>query len=202
MTIKLLILGLLMERDRHPYEIRQTMKERNWHVAFKVRDGSLYYAVDQLREGGLIEAAEIIPTQGDNRPDKTIYRITDKGNEAFLDLLYAQFGQTAVPFHPLFPGLPFVRRGEMDKVAALMEKQLADCEARIAKLSAVLEMKQAYLPRGAIHMIQGIIRFSETERDWLSGMLADARSGRLADPGYDPGAAQGCSGIADIMETD
>ncbi|MCA0753577.1 PadR family transcriptional regulator [Paenibacillus sp. N4] len=202
MAIKLLILGLLMERDRHPYEIRQTMKERNWHVAFKVRDGSLYYAVDQLRQDGLIEAAEIIPSQGDNRPDKRIYRITEKGNEAFLDLLYAQFGQTAVPFHPLFPGLPFVRRGEMEKVAELMEKQLADCEARIAKLSAVLEMKHAYLPRGAIHMIQGIIRFSETELDWLNDMLDDVRSGKMAEPGYDPRGAEGCSGAADTNEVE
>ncbi|WP_028611433.1 PadR family transcriptional regulator [Paenibacillus harenae] len=181
MSMKLLILGLLMESDRHPYEIRQTIKERNWHTAFKIRDGSLYYAVDQLREKGLIEAAEIIHAQGDNRPDKTIYRITEKGNSAFLDLLYKQFEQTAYPYHPLFPGLPFVRRGETEKVCELLEKQLADSETRITKLGAVLQLKQSFLPLGAIHLIKGIIRFSEAERDWIKDVLIDARSGNLAD---------------------
>lgn len=200
MSMKLLILGLLMERDRHPYEIRQTIKERKWHIAFKIRDGSLYYAVDQLREDGLIEAAEIIPAQGDNKRDKTVYRITEKGNAAFLDLLYAQFQQKAFPFHPLFPALPFVRRGEMAKVAELVESQLADCEERIAKANAVLQLKQDFIPLGSVHLLKGIIRFSETERDWLNDVLADARSGKLADPqlGFDYGPA--CRDIPGFTE--
>ena len=62
MSMRLLILGLLMERERHPYEIRQTIKFRNWNESFNLRDGSLYlYAVDQLRQDGLIEASEVVP---------------------------------------------------------------------------------------------------------------------------------------------
>jgi DNA-binding PadR family transcriptional regulator len=184
--MRLLILGLLMESNRHPYEISQTIKERNWHHTFKLRDGSLYYAVDQLREDGLIEAAEVIPVRGDKRPDKTIYRITDQGKSAFLDLLYVQLEQDMFPQHPMFVGLAFAHHADNARLEQITMKQLEACQARIQKIEGVLKLKSEWLPRGAVHLIQGILKFSETERDWLQELLKDARSGHLTDIGVIP----------------
>jgi len=180
-SMRLLILGLLMEKNQHPYEIGQTIKQRNWHHSFKLRDGSLYYAVDQLRHDGLIEAAEVIPVPGSNRPDKTVYRISERGRDAFLDLLYAQMEMIAYPQHPLFAAMPFIRHGDIRKLEHYIVKQLDTCRCRITHLNAVLTLKQDILPRGSKHMIEGLIKFSETEEAWLDGVLADARSGRLLE---------------------
>ena len=79
MSMKLAILGLLLEGDHHPYEIRIKMKDRGMDQYTKLQMGSLYYAVDRLAEDGYIEAVETI--QSDSRPDKTIYRITDAGRK-------------------------------------------------------------------------------------------------------------------------
>ncbi|SEO54732.1 PadR family transcriptional regulator [Paenibacillus sp. OV219] len=179
MSMRLLILGLLMECERHPYEIRQTIKHRNWNECFKLRDGSLYYAVDQLRQDGLIEAAEVVSVPGDNRPDKTIYRITDAGKASFQDLLHAEFKQNSYPQHPVFLTMPFIRHGDPAKVEALIVIQLADCEARIERMTAVLQLKEGIIPRGSELMIRGFIQFGETEKQWLTTVLADARSGAL-----------------------
>lgn len=179
MSMKLLILGLLMERDRHPYDIRQTIKQRNWNESFRLRDGSLYYAVDQLRDHGLIEAAEIVAVPGDNRPDKTIYRITEEGKAAFHKLLYEQLSQVSYPQHPLFLALPFVRYGDQEQIEQLLLKQLAACEERIKRMEAVLELKGIYLPTGSQMMIKGFKKFGETEREWLLELLEQARSGSL-----------------------
>ncbi|RAP75087.1 PadR family transcriptional regulator [Paenibacillus montanisoli] len=179
MSMRLLILGLLMEHERHPYEIRQTIKDRNWNECFKLRDGSLYYAVDQLREDGLIEAAEVVSVPGENRPDKTIYRITDAGRNAFQELLVAQFKQVSYPQHPMFLTMPFVRHGDPKTVENMILKQLGACEHRIERMHAVLELKGSFLPRGSALMIQGFILFSETEKEWLTTLLEEARSGKL-----------------------
>jgi len=179
MSMRLLILGLLMERELHPYEMRQTIKERNWNECFKLRDGSLYYAVDQLREDGLIEVSEIVSVPGDKRPDKTIYRITAAGKSAFLDLLYQQMDQSAFPQHPFFLTLPFIRHGEPDQVEALISAQLASCRQRVERMKAVLKLKEAYLPRGSALMIQGFMQFGEAEAAWLAQLLDEARSGSL-----------------------
>lgn len=79
MSMKLAILGLLLEGDHHPYEIRIKMKDRGMDQYTKLQMGSLYYAVDRLVEEGYIEAVETI--QSDSRPDKTIYRITESGRK-------------------------------------------------------------------------------------------------------------------------
>ncbi|MBO7746436.1 PadR family transcriptional regulator [Paenibacillus sp. MWE-103] len=179
MSMRLMILGLLMEHDRHPYEIRQTIKLRNWNESFKLRDGSLYYAVDQLRQDGLIEAAEVVAVPGENRPDKTIYRITDKGREAFYLLLNEQFKLTSYPQHPLFLAMPFVRHGHPGTIEELVVKQLEACEARIARMKAILELKGDIIPRGSSLMIEGFIQFGETEKAWLERLLAETRSGKL-----------------------
>ncbi|GFN30826.1 PadR family transcriptional regulator [Paenibacillus xylaniclasticus] len=186
-SMKLLILGLLMEGDKHPYEIRQTIKARSWDESFKLRDGSLYYAVDQLREDGLIEAAKVVPVPGDNRPDKTIFRITDQGKTIFQKMLHKQLRQQAYPQHPVFMALPFIRHGDPDTIISLLEAQIATCDARHKRLTAALELKGSYLPGGTSHMLEGFIRFSETERQWLEQLVAAARSGKLFEgPKWSP----------------
>ncbi|TCM96175.1 PadR family transcriptional regulator [Paenibacillus sp. BK033] len=179
MSMKLLILGLLMERDRHPYDIRQTIKQRNWNESFKLRDGSLYYAVDQLRDHGLIETAEIVAVPGDNRPDKTIYRITEEGKKAFHKLLYDQLSQFSYPQHPLFLALPFIRYGDQELLEHLLLKQLAACEERIKRMEKVLEIKGTFLPAGSGMMINGVKKFGEAEKEWLLELLEQARNGTL-----------------------
>jgi len=186
MSIRLIILGLLMENDRHPYEIRQTIKARNWHHAFRIRDGSLYYAVDQMRGDGLIEVAEAIPVQGDNRPDKLVYRITDKGKAAFQEMIYEQLGKDVYPEHPMFAPLAFARHADNQKMETLIAERLNACLERIELLNGVLQMKADWLPHGAVRMIQGLLRFSETERDWLSDVLEDAKAGTLTGMGKRP----------------
>ncbi|WP_373232664.1 PadR family transcriptional regulator [Cohnella sp.] len=181
--MRLLILGLLMEKDRHPYEIRQTIKARNWHHTFRIRDGSLYYAVDQLREDGLIAVVETVSVPGDKRPDKTIYGITENGKSSFLELLYAQLEQEVYPQHPMFIALPFARHADNAQLEQIIAKQLAVCQVRIQKIEGVLTLKGEWLPRGAVRMLEGILRLSETEREWLQELLMDARSGRLTDGG-------------------
>jgi DNA-binding PadR family transcriptional regulator len=183
MATRLLILGLLMEKDRHPYEIRQTIKARNWHHAFKVRDGSLYYAFDQMKQDGLIEVAETIPAPGENRPDKTVYTISEKGRDAFLERLYEKLGQESYPQHSMFVGLPFASYTDQAKLEGILLKQIKECEQRIVRIMGVLELKGNAIPRGALHLIQGILRFSETERDWLTDVLKDTQAGNMTSCG-------------------
>ncbi|MCD1259342.1 PadR family transcriptional regulator [Paenibacillus athensensis] len=179
MSMRLLILGLLMEREQHPYEMRQTIKNRNWNECFKLRDGSLYYAVDQLREEQLIEVSEVVAVPGEKRPDKTIYRITPAGKAAFLELMYRQMDQSSYPQQPFFLTLPFIRHSEPEKVKALIAEQLEACRQRVERTKALLELKKAFLPRGSAMMIEGFVHFGEAEAAWLAQLLEEARAGTL-----------------------
>ena len=182
MSMKLLILGLLMEKERHPYEMRQTMKDRHWNETFRLRDGSLYYAVDQLRGDGWIEAVGVIADPEGKRPDKTVYRITDQGRDAFLGLLYDQLEQRGVAQHPLFLGLMFSHRADQGRLIEIIKGHQQECERRIARFELAIRERESYIPRGAIQMMRGVAAASRAEREWLLELLADAESGELLKP--------------------
>ena len=75
MSMKLVILGLLLEGDKHPYEVQHIMKERQMDCYIKYAKGSLYYAFEQLEKQGAIRVTTIV--RDTNRPDKTIFHITE-----------------------------------------------------------------------------------------------------------------------------
>lgn len=185
--MKLMVLGLLMEKPRHPYDIRQTMKQRNWNNAFRLQDGSLYYAVDQLRESGMIETIDAVPSEGEPRHDKTVYQITAEGKDELLALLYPQLEKTAYPKHPMMMAMPFLRHADPDKVIGIVELQLEECRKRVERLEQVLAVKGTAIPRSSARMIQGMIDFGRTEEKWLLDTLADAREGRFWEPSFEGG---------------
>ena len=76
MSMKLVILGLLLRRDKHPYEVQHIMKERQMDCYIKYAKGSLYYAFEQLEKQGAIRVTTIV--RDTNRPDKTIFHITNR----------------------------------------------------------------------------------------------------------------------------
>lgn len=89
MSMKLVILGLLLEGDKHPYEVQHIMKERQMDCYIKYAKGSLYYAFEQLEKQGAIRITTIV--RDTNRPDKTIFHITEEGKQLFHKLLLKQF---------------------------------------------------------------------------------------------------------------
>ncbi|KIL41909.1 PadR family transcriptional regulator [Gordoniibacillus kamchatkensis] len=181
MSLKLLILGLLMEREMHPYEIRQLVKERRLLDFIKVRDGSLYYAVDQLKKDGCIDVVGVVKES--NRPDRTIYRITEQGRKLFQELLMQQFAQNKVIEHPLYSALPFARYGDQARLAELIERKLERAEEQTARMRTVYDEHVGTVPKSVLHLMAGCYMHAKTEARWLRRLLRDAKEGRLGVKG-------------------
>lgn len=106
--LELAILGLLMDRDHHGYEIRTHLKER-LGLAGSTSFGSIYPAINRLEREGLIEAVagegrlgafstgslsgeraslrSSRPSAGLGRRGRKSYRITDEGRKEFAERL-------------------------------------------------------------------------------------------------------------------
>lgn len=80
-----LALACFCERPMHPYEIASTLRERNKDESIKLNDGSHYAVVEALKKHELI-AAHVTEREG-NRPQRTVYRITDAGRLELIDRL-------------------------------------------------------------------------------------------------------------------
>lgn len=142
--LALAVMVLLTEKPMHPYEIAQTLRRRGKDTSLKIKYGSLYTVVQNLEKHGFVEVAEV-QRQG-NRPERTLYGITDAGRaeatEWLSDLL-------AVPAeeYPIFEAaLSLMGVLHPDEVARLLGERLTMLEVRAASLRGGLEKLYETLP--------------------------------------------------------
>ncbi|MCZ8517407.1 PadR family transcriptional regulator [Paenibacillus filicis] len=181
MSMKLVILGLLMEGDSHPYELRHKMKERSMLHYIKMQEGSLYYAIDTLCKDGYVEAAETVKDSG--RPDRTIYRITPSGKVLFEELLMEQFADTKMIYHPMYAALAFAYCGDQERIRAIVEEKARQQREVVDLLKQVYYEHIPIVPRSVLHMMKGRWEHAETELHFLERLAADAAAGRLKERG-------------------
>ncbi|WP_069162398.1 PadR family transcriptional regulator [Nocardia altamirensis] len=77
------VLGYLLERPMHPYELGKLLKQRNAGLSFDYKHASLYMVVEQLSRAGYIEPDRV--ERDGQRPERTVYRYTASGRARLLD---------------------------------------------------------------------------------------------------------------------
>lgn len=181
MSMKLAILVVLLERDMHPYEMMLVMKDRAMDRLTKLQMGSLYYAVDQLAKNGEIEQVEVI--RSSDRPEKTVYRITDAGRAEFEQLLLQQFRKNDTVYHPMYIALAFSRHADPLKIAKLLEERIRDVEHEVHYMYQIYEEHIPSVSRAALHLMYGRYEHSLAELKWLRRLHADTLANRLGTVG-------------------
>jgi len=172
--LALALLALLAERPMHPYEMAQTMKERHQEEVIKLNYGSLYTVVDTLHRHELIT---VTGTQKDgNRPERTIYAITDAGTAELHDWLRTLIAEPAKEYPRFEAGISLVGLLPPDEALAAVEQR----EAALAESSASLErliedLRRAGLPKLAWIELDYRLTVLRTERSWLTGFAAAIR---------------------------
>ena len=82
--LELAILGLLKEQPMHGYQLSRELGESLggfWRVSY----GSLYPSLRRLEKEGAVESVPSDEERGGRR--KNVYRITEKGEKLFFELL-------------------------------------------------------------------------------------------------------------------
>ncbi|TVY03914.1 PadR family transcriptional regulator [Paenibacillus cremeus] len=181
MSMKLVILGLLMEADSHPYEMRHKMKDRAMLNYIKMQEGSLYYAIDQLKKSGYVEVLETVKEGG--RPDRTVYRITEAGRKLFQEMLIEQFASTSPVFHPMYAALVFAWNGDQEQIHKVLQKKLEEQRARVAVMERIYEEHLEIVPRCSLQVMKGQWEHAIVELRWLERLTEDAAHGRLNERG-------------------
>ncbi len=182
MSMKLMVLGLLMEGEKHPYEIQQIVKEREMDRYIKFQKGSLYYAVEQLEKKGFIEVAETI--RDSKRPDRTVYRITDSGREEFQNLLIQQYLRTDYFYDPIYAAMAFTCHGNHEDIVRALRQRVQDQETRVGILQRVYENHiDNNVPRVNLYILFAALEHARTQLKWMQMLCQDALDGRLNEVG-------------------
>ncbi|WP_127794690.1 PadR family transcriptional regulator [Agromyces sp. LHK192] len=179
--LALAALALLAEREMHPYEMFQLMQLRREERVVKVNAGSLYRAVERLDRDGLIESTAI--ERDGNRPERTVYRVTDAGRDAMLENLAALLSA----WRNEYPSFPLAIGGAhhlpLPEVIDLLEQR----RASIAEWLDVLDTSRRVVaekgvPRRFVLDIHYLRAMIAAEDDWLAGLLVELRAGDIDWP--------------------
>jgi len=187
------ILGLLMDRDHHGYEIRTQVRDR-LGVSANISFGSIYPALNRLERQGLVEAVTAVErastlstgslsgeraslralrsSQGLGRRSRKVYRITPQGREAFVALLAdpatlddsRSFSLRVALAKYLTPSLRVV----------LLERRRTDLVERLAEMQAGARNEQldTYARSVMAHAVKGV----ELDLEWIDNLLSTERN--------------------------
>jgi DNA-binding PadR family transcriptional regulator len=175
------LLGLLMSRPRHGYELYQELEGelgRVWQVGMS----QLYAQLHQLEEAGLV-AAHTEPQEG--RPPRKVYQLTAQGQAAFYEWLRQPTPYVRHLRVEFLARLYFYRHLALPGVEELVGAQKEVCQAQMVRFARLAAAEEDDFRRLVLEFRHGQL---EAVVQWLDRCLET-----LAVPGQQPmaGPARG-----------
>jgi DNA-binding PadR family transcriptional regulator len=193
-VLDIAILGLLMERDHHGYEVRTQLRDRLGMWA-NVSFGSIYPTLARLERHGFVEAVlpvaprlstlstgslsgeraslrSLRATTGIGRRGRKVYRITDAGRQEFVTLLSDPSTLDSAKNFSLRMAL--AKHLAPARRVVLLEKRRADLLERLAEVraGAVNDQLDDYAHGVMEHAARGV----ELDLAWIDDLLNTERS--------------------------
>lgn len=174
--LALTILALLAEQPRHPYEIQRLIRERKKDFASSTQR-ALYHAIDRLVKAGLI--LPVATSREGNRPERTVYQLTDDGYDSFVGWLGELLAQP-LPEYPLFTvAISFLAYLPMETALQALTARAIELEGELAGIEARLIGLGQRLHRLLLLELEYVRTLRQGELAWVRTLMQDMREGRL-----------------------
>jgi DNA-binding PadR family transcriptional regulator len=180
--LELAILGLLKERGMHGYELRKQLGQKLgffWTVSF----GSLYPTLKKLERRGVVE--KVLPGDVTSRR-KQVYRITESGEQLFMELLAE--GEGATWEEEKFPlRLAFFRYLRPEIRIRLLERRKAYLEDKLDEGRRTLKRVNRGSDRYTLSLMRHGMDTTAADIAWLDELIvAEKTLLREGDPAAEP----------------
>jgi DNA-binding PadR family transcriptional regulator len=176
--LALAALACLYERPMHPYEIANTLRERHKDDSIKLNYGSLYSVVESLKTHTLIKEQET--ERHGNRPERTVYQITDAGRLELIDWLSELLCRPVKEFTQYEAGLSLLPVLPPKDVTALLQERCKRLLVEIEQYRSLRKLiSSEQVPRLFWVESEYRITLREAELKWTRGLIADIESESL-----------------------
>ncbi|MFD9962178.1 PadR family transcriptional regulator [Amycolatopsis sp. NPDC058986] len=180
-TLALALLGLLVEKPMHPYEMASTLRERNKDTSFKITTGTLYDTVESLVRHGWIEPVETV--REGNRPERTVYAHTELGQDEFVRWLDELIREPVAEYPKFVAAVSYLGALGPERAADALEERARHLTERIEGAATALdETSGAGMPRLFMIEVEYVRHAWQAELDWTRRTIAEIRDGSLPWP--------------------
>ena len=131
---ELTLLGLLVEKPRHGYELDEVISARGMREWTEIGFSSIYYLLARLRDRGLI--TEIDPPQPARGKARRVYGPTAEGRRTCAQSAEAAVAELRPVFPPILVGLANQPVIAPERLRAALDRRAAALTERIAAVRA------------------------------------------------------------------
>src|SRR5438445_3378184 len=170
--LELAILGLLKEQPMHGYQLSRELGEALggfWRVSY----GSLYPTLRRLEAAGAVES---IPGNGENAGRrKNVYRITEKGEKLFFELLQETPHDNSTEDTRFRVRLAFFRYLPPETRIRLLERRRAYLEDRLSTIKDSLRATRERVDDYTLALMEHGLSATESDIAWLEDLIRAER---------------------------
>lgn len=183
-VLALAVLSMLTEEPMHAYRMQQLIKERHKGDVVNVSQrNSVYQTVQRLVRD---ELAEVDSTgRAENRPERTMYRITDAGRATLREWLSDMLSTPSREF-PDFPAaLSFLPNLPPADALAVLSTRVGRLEELLAALDAEIAQVTSFLPE--LFAVESRYRRTvvAAEIEYVRELVGQLGAGRITWPFVD-----------------
>lgn len=165
--ITTMVLGLLMQGEKHGYELIREMDSRGmlrWTRASKV---AIYKALARLEEEGCLTSWT---EKEGSQPEKRVYAITSEGEDRLKDQVYALCASQEPLRFEASVGMAFIDHLSGDEAQEALEKRRHYLEVQAKRLDDELEIVEDLANEMYIDMLRHEIEGYKKEIRWIKSV--------------------------------
>jgi DNA-binding PadR family transcriptional regulator len=171
-VLELAVLGLLKERSMHGYQLKKSLSETLgpfWQVSY----GALYPALKRLKAQGAVE--EVFPKTRVGRR-RNVYRLTEKGERAFAELLESAGQREPVGDDNGFRiRLAFFRYLQPETRIGVLERRKAALTVRLTELKERLGSYRERVDAYTLSLMRHGMDATERDISWVDDLIRAER---------------------------
>lgn len=133
----LAVLSYLTQGPMHPYQLGRTLREQDDARSIKFNHGSLYMVIGQLAKAGFIVEQET--TREGQRPERTVYALTDAGRSELRDWLRELVEEPDHEYPRFVAALSLIGALPPDEVLELLRRRLGRLAEQLVEIRTLIE---------------------------------------------------------------
>ncbi|GAA4616839.1 PadR family transcriptional regulator [Actinoallomurus liliacearum] len=185
---ELTLLGLLVEKPRHGYELNEVISARGMREWTEIGFSSIYYLLTRLRDRGLI--TEVDTARAARGKTRRVYGPTAEGRRACARSAEAALAELQAVFPPVLVGLANQPVIPPERLRAALDRRAAALTEKIAAIEAARDA-QPDLPGFVRATFDYALGHLAAEQQWLAAYRAAEPGERSPDEprkadGHDP----------------
>jgi DNA-binding PadR family transcriptional regulator len=160
---ELTVLGLVIERPQHGYDLEQVIEQRGIRQWTDVGFSSIYYLLTKLERRGLLH----VPTAPAAAKSRRVFHATAEGRRIAAHNALAFIAEARPTPHPVLVGVANLSILTAQQYEQALCTRLAQLESRIVAVQAA-QKAQAPLPLPAREVFSYSLSLMDAERQWLA----------------------------------